>query len=207
MNPGVKPPMSDAPKMTEREELIDEVAELLCTLYRGPETKTWAERDHMSRRLWRGDAMKLLEIAKERTPPTPTREETRHAIRLCAERLLGVKVTMSQEREFADAILALFAEKGAPPSPPFVDRVRPPEGDELEWAKEQAARIEGAPPSPLTPDDIEVIKSAWARESWNTVQERFFYSCNYCNADDAMSPDDEVKHKPDCILHKLGAGR
>jgi hypothetical protein len=47
----------------------------------------------------------------------PTLDEVRKAVRLCADRLLGVTVTMSQEREFAKAMTALFhpqpEQKGA----------------------------------------------------------------------------------------------
>lgn len=56
------------------------------------------------------------------SPPPPTaepvatqvtrREEMRNAVRLCAHRLLGVNVTMSQEREFADAIMSLLNGEG-----------------------------------------------------------------------------------------------
>lgn len=55
----------------------------------------------------------------------------------------------------------------------------------------------------LTEDDVEVIKSAWVREVWNSVSEQWYCSCNYCDAPEVNSADDEVKHAPNCILHKL----
>lgn len=56
-----------------------------------------------------------LSHAQSPSAPQMTEDEMRSAVRLCADRFFGIALTMSQERDFAKAILTLIQSKAQAP--------------------------------------------------------------------------------------------
>lgn len=133
-------------------------------------------------------------------------EARRAAAKILA--LPGLQAEAPEDAEVAEAIAhlkAAIAKSDAHPTRVLAVHVsRNHAGVILNAIQSRTSQAEAqAPAVTLTDDDIEVLKSAWCREAWNTVTDSYHYSCNYCAAPDVDSASDEIKHTPDCLTRRL----